>query len=151
MFFFQRNKGCGTRDKLNTAIQLQDIKFKFGFGPFHNRTFHTFIALCHFYFRSRFKHNLSSQSGVECHAEPFKRYPYLRWSGHGNLFSKCASQLLPNLPAVCVAGLPASGGIVERPHSRKQPACAHINDCRHDKGSIKGLSNTEITGLINIP
>jgi hypothetical protein len=71
MFFFQRNKGCGTRDKLNTISQLQDIKFKFGFGPFHNRTFHTFITLCHFYFRSGFKHNLSSQIGVECHAELF--------------------------------------------------------------------------------
>jgi hypothetical protein len=63
--------------------------------------------------------------------------------GPWGLFSKIAFILLPNLPA--------SGGIVERPHSRKQPACAHINDCRHDKESLQGLSNIEIQGLINIP
>ena len=35
--------------------------------------------------------------GEKCHAEPSKLYPYLCWTGHGDLFSNCAFKLLPKV------------------------------------------------------
>jgi hypothetical protein len=72
----------------------------------------------------------------ECHAEPSKLYPYLRWMGHGDLFSNCAFKLLSKKSN---APIPANN----RP--------SVDIECRgHDQKSLQGLFKTEISGFINI-
>jgi hypothetical protein len=57
--------------------------------------------------------------------------------GHGDLFSKCASKLLPRESN---APIPA----------KRRPE-ADINALSHDKESLQGLSEDEISGLTKVP